>query len=223
MTILQLYNKLLQFPLFLGMSKDDLSNLVEHTRFGFVKYEKEKTILKEGQLCDKLYFLTDGCISIKKYSDSNNYSIEEEIHSPYVFSIEHVFGLLQKSPATYKALGTCNFIVIDKEEVLKLSDEFFIFKINMFNLLSTQLQKLNDKPWRKHPDNTRGTITRFIKDRCIYPAGKKRFNIHMKILAKETNEGLLNTSRELNKMEEEKLIQLHRGGFEIPALERLLM
>ena len=223
MPIIQLYNKLLQFPLFLGMSRDDLSNIIEHTRFGFVKYERDKIIIKEGQQCNRLYFLTDGVVNIKNCSDNKSYSIEENIHAPYIFDMEYLFGLTQKFPSTYKAITTCNLIVIDKEEILKLSDEFFIFKINMFNLLSTQSQKLIGKPWRKHPNSTRATIIRFIKDHCIYPAGKKIFKINMQTLADQINDGRLNVSRELNKMKDENLILLYRGGFEIPALEHLLM
>ena len=45
----------------------------------------------------------------------------------------------------------------------------------------------------------------------------------METLAKELNDGRLNVSKELNRMSDEGLIILHRGGFVIPALERLLM
>ena len=38
MAALQIYEKLLQFPLFQGMSRDDLELVAGHTRFGFAKF-----------------------------------------------------------------------------------------------------------------------------------------------------------------------------------------
>lgn len=220
---LQLYDKLLQFPLFLGMSTNDLRHIIEHTRLEFVKYEKDKAIIKEGQLCDRLYFLTDGVISVKRGSDNNSYSVEEFIHAPHMINMECLFGLTQRYSSTYKATTQCHIITIDKQEILKLSDDLFIFKINIFNLLSTKSQKLNGRFWRKHPDTVRGKIIRFIADHSTYPAGKKIFKINMQTLAGEISEGRLKVSAELNEMERASLLSLHRGGFTIPALERLLM
>ena len=37
---LQIYDQLLQFPIFLGMSRDDLSQVAAHTKFDFVKEEE---------------------------------------------------------------------------------------------------------------------------------------------------------------------------------------
>ena len=47
MATLQIYDKLLQFPLFQGMSRDDLELVAGHTRFGFVKVSQGKTVVKE--------------------------------------------------------------------------------------------------------------------------------------------------------------------------------
>ena len=66
MSVLHLYDKLLQTPLFLGMSKDDLNQIVEHTKFGFLKFEQGKTIIREGEKCEHVYYLTNGCIVISK-------------------------------------------------------------------------------------------------------------------------------------------------------------
>lgn len=73
-----------------------------------------------------------------------------------------------------KSSTTCNLITIDKDEIMKLSDHFLIFKINVLNLLSARIQKMTRHSWHKHPDDIRSLIIRFIKDHCAYPAGKKR-------------------------------------------------
>jgi DNA-binding GntR family transcriptional regulator len=45
----------------------------------------------------------------------------------------------------------------------------------------------------------------------------------MKQLANELNDSRLDVSKALNEMEEDGLLNLHRGRIEIPMLERLLM
>ena len=98
-----------------------------------------------------------------------------------------------------------------------------IFKLNLLNILSTQIQKISHMSFRKRPDDIRQRIIRFIGDRCMRPAGEKEIQIHMESLAEEINESRLNVSKALNSLNDEKLIELHRGGIFIPALEKLLM
>ena len=50
MAVLQIYDKLLQFPLFQGMSRDDLEIVAGHTRFGFMKLGAGKTVVKSGKV-----------------------------------------------------------------------------------------------------------------------------------------------------------------------------
>ena len=49
MAALQLYDKLLQFPLFQGMSRDDLELVAGHTRFGFSKVEHGRVVMKDRE------------------------------------------------------------------------------------------------------------------------------------------------------------------------------
>ena len=46
MAELRIYDRLSQFPLFLGMSHNDIMELVAHTRLDFIKMPAEQTIVK---------------------------------------------------------------------------------------------------------------------------------------------------------------------------------
>ena len=48
MATIQLYDKLLEFPLFQGMSQNELMQVVAHTKFNFLKIETGKKIVKDG-------------------------------------------------------------------------------------------------------------------------------------------------------------------------------
>ena len=79
------------------------------------------------------------------------------------------------------------------------------------------------QPWRRCPQSLRERVIRFFVQHCTYPAGHKTFCILMERLAEELNDSRLNVSRVLNLLQEERLLELHRGRIEIPQLEHLLM
>lgn len=70
MPAIHLYDKLLQFPLFQGMSHSELMEVVAHTRIGFHKYPAEKTLWTAGSRCEQLVFLINGQL-IATYIDQH--------------------------------------------------------------------------------------------------------------------------------------------------------
>lgn len=70
MDTLHIYDKLLQFSLFQGLSKADLGALVTHTRLGFHKYAEGDTIARAQTTCDRLFFLIDGRIEVVTSADN---------------------------------------------------------------------------------------------------------------------------------------------------------
>ena len=222
MVVLQLLDKLLQFPLFLGMSRDDLEIVAGHTRFGFIKLEAGKTVVKSGDNCNQLRFLINGCLRIRTYSDDYGYSIEEQMQAPNILQLESVFGYYQRYTHDFIALTDVNFITIDKEEVMRLTEDFLVFRLNIINHFATLAQKKMRQAWTRPPQSLEERVIRFLVQHSTYPAGHKVFNILMTRLADELNDSRLNVSRVLNEMQHKGLITLGRGKIDIPQLERLL-
>ena len=223
MAVLQIYDRLLQFPLFQGMSRDDLEIVAGHTRFGFQKVTAGRQIIHAGNPCTHLYFLINGTLKIETFSDDSRYSVIEQMSSPYILQQESIFGYYQRYTHNFYALTDANFLTLDKEEVVRLSEDFLVFRLNLMNHLATQSQKLIQMQWRRSPLSLRERIVRFLFQHTLYPAGPKTFHILMERLAEEVNDSRLNVSRALNRMQEAGVIELHRGRIEIPQLERLLM
>lgn len=220
---LQIYEKLLQFSLFQGMSRDDLELVTGHTRFGFIKVPQGKTVVKEGTACTHVYLLISGTIRVINSSDDHSYTVEEEMQAPFVLQPEAIYGYNQRYTQTFITLTDASFITIDKDEVGRLSEDFLVFRLNLLNIFATQTQKLSRQPWRQCPKTLRDRIIRFFVLHCTYPAGAKTFYILMNQLADELNDSRLNISRELNSMQYDGLLILHRGRIEIPSLEHMLM
>ena len=223
MATLQIFDKLLQFSLFQGMSRDDLELVAGHTRFGFVKVPQGKTVVKEGVACTHLYFLINGTVRVESRSDDRSYAVIEQMQAPYILQPEAIFGYQQRYTQTIVAQTDTNFIAIEKDEVVRLSEDFLVFRLNLLNIFATQTQKLARQPWRRYPQTLRERLIRFLVQHCVYPAGPKTFHILMNQLADELNDSRLNVSKVLNQMQAENLITLHRGRIEIPQFERLLM
>ena len=220
---LQIYDRLLQFPLFQGMSRDDLEIVAGHTRFGFQKVTAGRQIIQVGDPCTHLYFLINGTLKIETFSDDRRYSVTEQMSSPYILQQESIFGYYQRYTHNFYALTDANFLTLDKEEVVRLSEDFLVFRLNLMNHLATQTQKLIQAQWRRNPLSLRERIVRFLFQHTLYPAGPKTFHILMERLAEEVSDSRLNVSRTLNRMQAAGIIELHRGRIEIPQLERLLM
>ena len=220
---LKIYDKLLQFTLFQGMSHADLMEVVGHTKFGFSRHAEGQRIVKDGDLCEHLIFLTTGTLSIETYSDDRTCRVSETVNAPYAIQAEQLFGLTQRYTSTFKALTDCSFITIDKQEVMLLLETQLVFRLNMLNLLAADGQRLRHRAWRSAPQSLRDRITRFFFSRCLYPAGPKTFYILMTQIAAELNDSRLDISHALNEMQKDGLLTLHRGRIEIPMLERLLM
>ena len=218
-----LYDKLLQFTLFQGMSHADLMEVVGHTKFSFSKQPVGQRIVKEGDICNHLIFLTTGALSVETVSDDHTCRVCEVVNAPYVIQPEQLFGLTQRYTSNFKTCDDCSFITIDKQEVLLLLETQLVFRLNMLNSLAADSQRLRHRAWRSAPQSLRNRITRFFFSRCLYPAGPKTFYILMTQLAAELNDSRLDISRALNEMEDDGLLTLHRGRIEIPMLERLLM
>lgn len=217
----QLYDKLLQFSLFRGLSYNDLTQIVAHTKFDFRKYEVGQTVATEGETCGKLCLLTDGILQTMRWSDDHSYCVVEEMPSPEAFLLERLFGLRQHFTATYTALTPCNLMLIDKREVMRLMDTFVIFHINVLNIVTTQAQKLSDREWHPQPAALDRRVARFLTGHCSCPSGCKSFHIRMEQLAVEVNDSRLNVSRVLNNFQDRGLVFLKRGRIDIPRIERL--
>lgn len=223
MPTLQIYEKLLQFPLFQGMSRDDLEIVAGHTRFGFAKFHAGRSVARTGDACQQIFFLISGMVRIMSHADDHGYSVEESVSAPYILQLDAIFGYYQRYTHDYIAQTDSSFLTIDKEEVVRLSEDFLVFRLNLMNLFATQAQKQMNQMWRRVPSSLDERIARFLVQRCAYPAGRKVFHVLMERLADELNDSRLNVSRALNRMQRDGLLELYRGRVVVPQLERLVM
>jgi len=221
MQIARFHEEFLELPLFQGMTRSDLNEVILTVKPAFMSCSKGRVIIQEGSLCDRLCFLSGGKMAVSVSSDDRAYTLTEELSAPDIIQPECVFGLTQRFTRTVSAAEGCELISIGKQDVVRLSDRYEIFRLNLLNIISTRTQRVSRVPLRAKPQGVRQKVVRFVENRCIRPAGRKILSVTMERLAAEIGESRLNLSRELNAMNAEGLIELSRAEIVIPALERV--
>ena len=204
------------------MSKGDLEEVVTHTRLGFETYNEGQYIVQENAPCHQLIFVLKGNFEVETIAANHNYSITEILHAPGLLQPERLWGLMQFYTKSFRCKTSCQILSIEKSEIMKLCDQYLIFRINLFNLLSTAAQRSERRLLRLTSASLEHRIIYFFADRCLQLAGAKTIKIKMTQLATEINDSRLDVSRALNNLQQMGLIRLRRNYIEIEKLEKIL-
>lgn len=218
---MKLYDSLQSSPLFQGLTSDNLLQIIGQIKFTFRKIAAGDIIKKEGEQCNRLALVVNGQAKSIAYADDHGYSIEENVAAPYTLQPECMFGLQLHYTRTFIATTTCDIVEIDKDDLMRISDEFIIFRMNLVNYISALSQKTTRKLWHPIPADAHDRIVHFIKTHCSSPTGPKTMRIKMTRLAQETGLGRRAVSEILNTMQDENLLTFSRGIIEINHIEAL--
>ena len=136
-----MYDVLLQLPIFQGVSRNKISELIEKMKFHFLKYPDGEKIVTSGEECNHLKFLISGEIRSELITQNEKMRITELIQAPNVIAPDHLFGRDTYFPANLYAVGTVGIMQIEKASVIQMLQEEPIFLINLLNILSRRSQK----------------------------------------------------------------------------------
>ncbi|MCE2615664.1 MAG: Crp/Fnr family transcriptional regulator [Phocaeicola sp.] len=217
-----MYDTLLQLPLFQGLGKTDLTNILSKVKLSFHTYAPEETIVKQGDKCEELMFFLSGQLVAETEHADGNYTFSEVFLKPMVIEPYSLFGLHPNYHSTYKARHEVRMLIINKKYMLTELNHYEIFRINYLNILSNQVQNEHNKLHKVYTTGIRKKIINFLAIQALKPEGEKSIRIKMEDLANIIDETRINVSRELNDMQDKGLIELKRKSIIIPALEKLI-
>ena len=216
-----MYDTLLQLPLFQGMSKAELSEVIEKVKFHFLKYADKEMLFSQGEVCGKLVFLLSGDLVAETTAPCGTFSFEEVIEHPTIIEPYSLFGKSQTFKSTYTARGDVGVLTIDKQYIYTELDRYEVFRMNFFNLLSNRAELLYNRIWSITPQELEGRLIHFIHSLCTNLQGTKVLHVKMEDLALLLDDPRLNVSNVLNKWQEEGIIEMHRKEFVFLDVERL--
>ena len=208
-----MYNTLLQMPPFQGMSKAELSEIIEKAKFNFIKLADKEVALHQGAPCDQLAFLLNGQLTVETTAPCGTFRFVETYNQPTIIEPYSLFGKCPSYKSTYTAQGEAALLTIDKHYFYPVLDKHEVFRMNFFNLLSNRAESLHERIWSITPQQLEGRLIHFIRSLCNTSYGPKVLHIKMDDLALLLDDTRLNVSYVLNKWQEEGLIEMHRKEF----------
>ncbi len=217
-----MYENLLRLPYFQGMSKDEITAILDKVTIEFFNHSDGETICSRGDECDKFIIVTKGEVSASVTAPDGSYSLTEDIQAPLAVEPYSLFGHDTTYKRSYTAKGNCTTLVIDKRYLFSEFTKYQIFTINLLNLISRRAQMQSYAIWNYTPTSIKGRIAQFIGMRCNDINGTKRVQIKMERLASILCETRLNISKALNELQDEGYIELHRKEIIVPSLKRLI-
>ncbi len=218
-----MFDTLLQLPLFQGLAQEDFTNILAKVKLNFTKHKSGEILLKANDTCNGLLFILKGEIAVTTLSADASYGITEYIQAPYLVEPQSMFGMSTSYVSTYTAHTEVHTVSISKRFVMAELFKYDIFRLNYMNIISNRAQNVGNRLWRKSPKNLEKTICSFILMHVERPTGRKIVKIKMEDLAQAINDSRTSVSRALNSMQNQGLVELHRGEIVIPEARKLLI
>ncbi len=139
-----MYEILMGLPLFKGVSRYKISEVVGMTKFHFLKYLEGETVVTAGDPCTHIIFIISGKLRVTIANSNSRFKVSQTLEAPNVLAPEFLFGRAPFYPCTAVALEPVSILQISKTDYTKIlnSDEIFLF--NFLNILSRNAQKAVD-------------------------------------------------------------------------------
>lgn len=139
-----MFELLMELPLFRGVSRSRMAEIVGTAKFHFLKFPVGETIIRAGDNSSHLTFVISGSVRATTANDSGRFAVSQTLEAPAVIAPDFLFGRVTRYPATVMALTDCSILKISKADYVRIlySDEVFMF--NYLNTLSVNAQKALD-------------------------------------------------------------------------------
>lgn len=216
-----MYESLMNLPYFQGMSKDEITAILDKVKLEFVRYNDGELIAAQGVLCDCFSILVRGEIVSSCHSSDGLYTIVEELSMPFAFEPYSLFGRQPYYRCTYRAKGACDVLSIKKSYLFEEFARYDIFLMNLLNLISQRAQQKTIQVWDRKECCIAEKIIEFVLTRTEQPEGCKTVQVKMGDLASILGETRINVSRTLNGFQQKGLVELRRKEIIIPSLKKL--
>jgi CRP-like cAMP-binding protein len=216
-----MYESLMCLPYFQGMSKDEITSILDKVKLVFTRHADGERIATQGSPCNCLMLLVRGSLTSKCVSPDGRYTLIEELTIPFAFEPYSLFGLSPTYRSSYYANGECDILTIEKSYLFDEFSRYDIFLMNIMNLLCQRVQQKNSQIWNARRLPLAEKIIEFIAIRAESQDGCKTLQIKMDDLADILGETRINVSRALNLLQKCGLIELRRKEILIPSFKQL--
>lgn len=139
-----MYDILMRLPLFNGVTRERISEILEKAKFHFLKYLPGEQIINRGDPCTHIRFIINGSIRTTIANEDNRFRVSQTLSAPDVIAPDFLFGRTTTYPCSAIALETCGILQISKSDYMAILNTDQIFLFNFLNILSMNAQKTID-------------------------------------------------------------------------------
>lgn len=136
-----MYEILLGLPLFKGVSRERISEIVGMAKFHFLKYLPGEPIVTAGEQCTHIKFIISGQARLSVSNPDGRFKVSQTLDAPDVIAPEFLFGSATTYPCSGVAVESTGILQISKADYLKILNLDQIFLFNFLNTLSMNAQK----------------------------------------------------------------------------------
>lgn len=139
-----MFELLMNLPLFRGVSRSRIAEVVGSAKFHFLKYTKGETVVRAGEECTHLAFVISGSVRSEISNSSKRFSVSQTLKAPSAIAPDFLFGRTTRYPGTVVALTDCSILKISKVDYIRILNADQVFMFNFLNTLSVNAQKALD-------------------------------------------------------------------------------
>lgn len=139
-----MFETLMDLPLFRGISREKMSEIVGMAKFNFLKYLPDAVFINSGDPVDGLLFMLSGSARLTLENADQRFKIAQTVTAPHVLWPQFLFGRSTQYPGTAVAIEPSNMLQVSKADYLKILTRDQVFMLNNLNFLSANAQNSID-------------------------------------------------------------------------------
>lgn len=207
----EIFVRLQQLPLFMGLSHTEMLSLIERVPLAFSSILPGKTVVAEGKHCTHAVFIISGECEVAVSAADGTYSIYERVGAPMMFQPECIYGLQQRYSRSLTALSSVQVLQIERQYVTWILRHFEWARVNMMGMLSNASQRAERQVLAPYGTTITDKLFMFLADRTLSPHSPVTLHTKMVTLASLIGESRLNLSRTLHSLQQQGVLSIQRG------------
>ncbi len=202
--------RLLQNPLFRGITPDELSRNFEGVDYQIKSYKKGEILAFQGDICNRLLILLRGSVRGEMIDYSGKLIKIEDIIAPRALAPLFLFGTENKFPVEVTANEEVEVLMIPKESVLKLFQRNTLFLENYLNTSANYAKTLSYKLFFLSFKSIKQKLASYILRLPITTTNQVVMDRSQQELADYFGVSRPSLARELSHMQDEGLLSVDR-------------